>query len=119
MFDYVFSEYNRGYLKALLDMKELFERSNKKMMAVSPKGKKKNLYSQEGIIALLQFLIENTDDFRENGDMFVFWYGCDEKGKFLFHLDDGTLIPQWEREGSKAFESFEKRLMKYLLSEGE
>lgn len=88
MFDYVFSEYNRGYLKALFDMKELFERSNKKMMAVSPKGKKKNLYSQEGIIALLQFLIENVDNFREQGGNLIFFYGCDKNYKFIFRLDD-------------------------------
>lgn len=89
MLDYVFYEYNRGYLKALLDMKELFERSNKKMMAVSPNGKKKNLYSQEGITALLQFLIENVDNFREQGGSLSFFYGCDKNGKFIFRLHEG------------------------------
>lgn len=94
-------EYKHGYWKALTDLKAIFERSKKKMMAETPKGKKKNLYSHEGIISLLEFLIENTEALMQLGDTFKFWYGCDENGNFIFKIDDGTEAEIWEKEVSE------------------
>lgn len=80
--EHVFSEYRRGYWKALADAKSTLERLTP--FWYTPSGKKKNIFSRKGMISFMNFLLENADDFRTYGGMIDFYAGCDEKGNFYF-----------------------------------
>lgn len=53
-------DYNRGYTKALLDVKNFFEEHSEAM-------KYNKLYSHKGISAVLSALIQNHEELRETG----------------------------------------------------
>lgn len=54
--------YIRGYTKALLDVKAFFENYSDNL-------KYNKLFNESGIMALLEFLVNNRDELREYGDI--------------------------------------------------
>lgn len=55
-------QYNAGYIKALIDVKNFFEDHSEAMKAC-------RLNNQKGISALLKFILENHEELRETGDI--------------------------------------------------
>ena len=55
-------QYNAGYIKALIDVKNFFEDHSEAM-------KRCHLNNQKGISALLKLILENYEELRETGDI--------------------------------------------------
>jgi len=64
--------YRQGYDRALLDVKEWFDRHSMLL-------KMERLYSKQGIDLLLNALIENSERFSVEGDEMELYYNKNEK----------------------------------------
>lgn len=64
--------YRQGYDRALLDVKEWFDRHSMSL-------KRERLYSKQGIDLLLNALIENSERFSVEGDEMELYYNKNEK----------------------------------------
>ena len=64
--------YRQGYDRALLDVKEWFDRHSMSL-------KMERLYSKQGIDLLLNALIENSERFSVEGDEMELYYNKNEK----------------------------------------
>lgn len=64
--------YRQGYDRALLDVKEWFDRHSMLL-------KRERLYSKQGIDLLLNALIENSERFSVEGDEMELYYNKNEK----------------------------------------
>lgn len=84
------TDYNRGYFKALRDIKGIIEITQFNCPCPNTdenpkrKYKYKHLFSKRTIVALLQFLIENREDFIKYGSEYTFFMYVDEKGHMQY-----------------------------------
>jgi hypothetical protein len=74
-------EYEKGYFKACLDIKNFFERNTTFMKSLK-------MFNAKGVNAMLGYILKNNDDLMMYGDLLKLYVGKNDKGEFIFQRSE-------------------------------